>query len=262
MTVTVVSVRPAGRADVSRLADVLATAFYDDPPFVWALPEDATRRARARTGFATTLRAEEGHATVDVARDADSGAIVGGAIWLPPGAWPVPVFRQLLALPGYLAAFGRRIGPASKLGAAFDGAHPAGPHWYLHVIGVDPPRQGQGVGGALLRSRLARIDRAGEAAYLESSKTANLPLYEHFGFRAGAVPPLPDGAPIVTPMYRPGVTARAIPAQRSPSRLGPSRRPSRRCPSRLADPTGIVTGNKREYDSQRPTREDGGDGEP
>ncbi|HEY1698870.1 MAG TPA: GNAT family N-acetyltransferase [Trebonia sp.] len=253
MTVTVVSVRPAEHADVSKLADVLARAFDDDPPFVWALPEDATRRARMRTGFAATLRAEEGHATVDVARDADSGAIVGGAIWFPPGAWPVPVFRQLLALPGYLAAFGRRIGPASQLGAAFDGAHPKGPHWYLHVIGVDPPRQGQGVGGALLRSRLARVDQAGGAAYLESSKTGNLPLYEHFGFRAGAVPPLPDGAPIVTPMYRPGVTARAVPAQRSPAQ---------RRPSGLADPTGVVTGSKREYDSQKLTREDGEDSEP
>lgn len=81
--------------------------------------------------------------------------------------------------------------------------HPRSPHWYLFAVGVDPALQGQGVGGALLRSGLARVDRAGTAAYLESSKTGNIPLYEHFGFGVAEVPPLPDGAPVVTPMFRP-----------------------------------------------------------
>ena len=40
--------------------------------------------------------------------------------------------------------------------------------------GVDPAHQGQGAGGALLRSRLTRVDQEGAAAYLESSKTGNI----------------------------------------------------------------------------------------
>jgi ribosomal protein S18 acetylase RimI-like enzyme len=87
--------------------------------------------------------------------------------------------------------------------AALARVHPKTPNWYLYAIGVDPACQGQGFGGALLRSRLERVDQEGAAAYLESSKHENIPLYEHFGFQVAEVPPLPDGAPVVSPMSRP-----------------------------------------------------------
>ena len=117
---------------------------------------------------------------------------------------PSPALRQLRSLPGYARALGRRFGPASDLVGALARVHPRSPHWYLYAIGVDPAHQGRGVGGALLRSRLARVDQEGAAAYLESSKLGNVPIYEHFGFQAAVVPPLPNGAPVMTPMSRPG----------------------------------------------------------
>jgi GNAT superfamily N-acetyltransferase len=205
MATTTVSVRPAARADVPVLADMLAWAFYDDPPFVWMLPDDRTRLAGNRGIFRTVLRAEAAvrHGAVDAAWDTASGRIVGGAIWFPPGTWPAPVRSRLRALPGYARALGRQIGPASQLLAALARAHPPGPAWYLYAIGVHPARQGRGVGGALLRSRLEQVDRDGAAAYLESSKVRNVPLYEHFGFRAAPPMPLPAGAPVLTPMSRP-----------------------------------------------------------
>jgi GNAT superfamily N-acetyltransferase len=79
-----------------------------------------------------------------------------------------------------------------------------GPHWYLAFIGVDPVRQGHGVGAALLRSRLRRCDQEGLPAYLESSKPENVPLYQHFGFHVTGTLDLPKGAPVVTTMWRPG----------------------------------------------------------
>lgn len=204
MTRTAVSVRPATRSDVRMLANVLAKAFYDDPPFVWTLPDDKTRLVRSRRIFSTALRTEAlRHGAVDAAWDGESGRIVGGAIWFPPGTWPSPVARQILALPGYARALRRRLGPTTNLAAALMHVHPTAPHWYLYAIGVDPAQQGRGVGGALLRSRLQRVDKEGAAAYLESSKPENIPLYEHFGFQVAKVPPLPAGAPVVTPMSRP-----------------------------------------------------------
>jgi GNAT superfamily N-acetyltransferase len=204
MTATAVSVRPAGRADVRMLADVLAKAFYDDPPFMWMLPDGKTRHARTRGLFTTVLRAEAlRHGAVDAVWDGELGGIVGGAIWFPPGTWPSPVRRQIAALPGYARALGRRFGPGSDMLAALARVHPRSPHWYLYAIGVDPAHQGRGVGGALLRSRLTRVDADGAAAYLESSKTGNIPVYEHFGFQVAQVPPLPGGVPVVTPMSRP-----------------------------------------------------------
>jgi GNAT superfamily N-acetyltransferase len=198
------SVRPAVRADIGVLADVLARAFHDDPTFTWVLPDDEARHARIRRVFATTLRVDAlRRGMVDVAWDHESGAIAGGAIWYPPGAWPSPALRQFRALPGYVGALGRKFGPTAKLSAAMARAHPRSAHWYLASVGVAPAHQGKGVGGALLRARLARVDQSGAAAYLESSKIRNIPLYEHFGFTAGDVPPLPAGAPVVTPMSRP-----------------------------------------------------------
>ena len=109
---------------------------------------------------------------------------------------------QLRAVPGYVRAFGRRIGPASELLQALARAHPHAPHWYLYVVGVDPSHQGRGVAGTLLRSRLDRCDVAGDPAYLEATSVATVPLYAHLGFEATGTPALPSGAPVVTAMWR------------------------------------------------------------
>jgi ribosomal protein S18 acetylase RimI-like enzyme len=80
-------------------------------------------------------------------------------------------------------------------------AHPKEAHWHLAFIGVDPAYQGRGIGAALLRHTLARVDEERLHAYLESSNPANVPLYRRHGFevvreiRVG-------GSPTVTPMIR------------------------------------------------------------
>jgi GNAT superfamily N-acetyltransferase len=61
---------------------------------------------------------------------------------------------------------------------------PQEPHWYLPFIGVEPSRQGRGLGGALLRSALARVDSEGLPAYLESTNPRYRPLHERHGFEA------------------------------------------------------------------------------
>jgi ribosomal protein S18 acetylase RimI-like enzyme len=60
--------------------------------------------------------------------------------------------------------------------------HPAEPHRYLPVIGVDPAHQGRGYGSALVRHALLQCDKDYVAAYLESSNPANVPLCERHGF--------------------------------------------------------------------------------
>jgi GNAT superfamily N-acetyltransferase len=201
-----IAVRPAGTADARELAQVLSRAFYDDPPFMWMLPDERSRERRARGMFRTILRSHAlKYGGVEVATDAgtnDHGAIVGGAVWLPPGHWLATGRELLRSLPGYTRALGRRLGPASDLMGSMVKHHPREQHWYLYAIGVDPGRQGQGVASALLRSRLARCDKAGMPAYLESSKPGNVPLYEHFGFEVTEVLDPPKGAPPLTAMWR------------------------------------------------------------
>ncbi len=179
---------------------MLAGAFYDDPVFSWLVPADGSRLRRLRRFFLTELRHESlRHGAVEVA--CIDGRVAGAAVWFPPGAG---LGTQVSALPGYLRAFGRRLVDVARFDSLAVRVHPREePHWYLLAIGVDPARQGGGVGAALLRSRLQRCDEEGVPAYLESSKPGNVPLYEHFGFRVTGTLPLPEGAPVVPTMWRP-----------------------------------------------------------
>lgn len=185
---------------------MLGRAFYVDPQFTWLMPSDASRHARLRRFFGTLLRVEGfGVAEVDIVASDDR--ITGAAVWFPPDRWPPAMARQLRALPGYVRAFGKRVTAASALVNVAARSHPTAPYWYLACIGVEPGTQGKGVGAALLRSRLAVCDEDGVAAFLESSKQSNVPLYAHFGFVAGESLKLPAGAPVVTPMTRPPLAA-------------------------------------------------------
>jgi predicted N-acetyltransferase YhbS len=64
------------------------------------------------------------------------------------------------------------------------------------MIGVDPSKQGQGYGSALLKHALERCDGEGKLAYLEASSPKSIPLYQRHGFeligtiQVGSSPPL------------------------------------------------------------------------
>ena len=197
-----VVVRPAARADVKPLAAVLARAFYDDPPLIWLLPDQATRLSRVDRIFAAIIGIESlPYGCVDLA--CGGGEILGGAIWLPPGHWRPGLRVQIRALPRHARALrAALLGRAARLGRAMTEAHPEEPHWYLKAIGVEPAWQGRDVAGLLLRSRLKYCDQDGLPAYLEASKPDSLPLYEHFGFRRTADLAMPEGAPVITAMWR------------------------------------------------------------
>jgi len=197
------TVRPATAADVRPLAAVMARAFYDDPPFMWMLPDPGTRLKRSRRFFAALARGEAlARGGVDVALV--GAEVAGAAIWRSPGHWETERLRAVL---GVVRASGRRTRAVAALGRALARAHPREPHWYLFAIAVDPAWQGTGVASALLRPRLDQCDHDGLPAYLEASKAASVPLYQHFGFEPTGNPDLPDGAPPLTAMWRAAAAA-------------------------------------------------------
>jgi ribosomal protein S18 acetylase RimI-like enzyme len=195
------TVRPFVRTDLAATVRTLARAFDDDPVMTWIFPDDQMRRRRLPSFFAAALRSTSvRHEGTDVVVQDDQ--VLGAAIWLPPGTWRPPLWRQLAALPGVVIRLGSRLSVAGATYGALLRVHPARPHWYLSGIGTDPPVQGTGVGGQLLRSRLARCDAAGMPAYLESSKERNVPFYERHGFTVIGELSVPGGGPTLWLMWR------------------------------------------------------------
>jgi len=194
-------VRPATQADVPVLAAILARAFDDDPPLMWLLPDPATRLDRVTRMFATVIGIESlRYGGVDVV--CVGGKILGGAIWLPPGHPRAGFREQIRAVPNHVRVLAAALVRAARYGRALEGAHPKEPHWYLKAVGIDPAWQGLGLASLLLRSRLNRCDRDGQSAYLEAGKPDGVPMYEHFGFRRMGNLGMPEGAPLMTAMWR------------------------------------------------------------
>ncbi len=58
--------------------------------------------------------------------------------------------------------------------------------WYLSIVGIAPPFQGQGLGETLIRPILNRVDKLGVHTYLETFTPRNIRFYERLGFKSAA----------------------------------------------------------------------------
>ncbi|WP_405869449.1 GNAT family N-acetyltransferase [Streptomyces sp. NBC_00005] len=196
-----VAIRTADEGDRELVVRLLDEAFQDDPVSGWVFPGDEYRRAthhRLMAAFTEIVLAE---GRIDVTEDGSACAL-----WLP-----VPAEEHDDEEhddeddgPARLRAV---VDPANErvelIGRLTAEIHPAGrAHEYLWMIGVTPKRQGEGIGGALLRHVLDRCDREGLPAYLEASSVRSSALYERLGFEFTGRPlDLPDG-PQMWPMWR------------------------------------------------------------
>lgn len=188
--------RPALHGDGVALSATMARAFREDP-FVSYLVPDHERRARKLPDmFGLLFALGLPFGAVDV-----TGRVEAAAIWRPPSTWHIPFHQYLTNGPKLLAIFGGYAFRALQAMDRLEKRHPREPHWYLQAIGTDPPYQGKGYGGILLRHRLTIADAAGLPAYLEASKESNVPLYESFGFTVTGEIKMPDG-PTLYPMWR------------------------------------------------------------
>jgi ribosomal protein S18 acetylase RimI-like enzyme len=198
-TATQPAVTRAATEDAAALARTLARAFADDPVSVWFLPREADRPQRlARSYERVFLRriALPREATFTVADHA------GVAMWLPPGQAQLGALEQLRLLPVMAGALGRDLPRALRGMGAMDAVHPHEPHWYLWLLGVDPQRQGEGLGSRLLAEVLERCDRDRVPAYLEATTPRNREFYVRHGFEDRGELQLPDDGPQLWPMWR------------------------------------------------------------
>lgn len=198
-------IRRSEDRDLGAVARVLARAFDDSPITRWILPSRRVRPFALRSFFGSGARDAHRNGRVWVA--SDGGRILGASVWLPPGTYPLATARELRTswpilrlLPLAPAALRRAL----QYQAAAARAHPRIEHWYLVAIGVDPDRQGAGLGTRLLAPGLAAADEDGLPAYLETEKERNLPFYgrHRFAVEQHLVEPVPS-APQIWTMLRP-----------------------------------------------------------
>ena len=185
-------VRSVEPGEESRLIETLLLAFGSDPMARFGMPSASQYLNGMRqvfAGFGGPSFASKTAYTV--------GGFGGGALWTPPG---VGLAEEAMAgatphiEPGRTRAFIQLLGE-------MEASHPEEPHWYLAFIGVDVNRQGEGLGAALMKHALARVDEEGAVAYLESSNARNLSFYDRFGFEIIRRIDV-SGAPPVHPMMR------------------------------------------------------------
>ncbi len=180
-------------AENERAIATIVTAFTADPVLRWVLPDPhqyltyAPEFVRRFCG-----RAFEGESAFAVE------GFKGAALWLRPGVGSDDEGVEELL---------RRAVPETdqqRIFAFFEGMdeyHPHEPIWYLAMIGVDPSRQGMGLGSALLTHALAEVDREAKPAYLEATSERNRDLYARHGFELIGTIQAADSPPMF-PMVR------------------------------------------------------------
>ena len=185
------AVRTVRDDDVAPLAVTLARAFEDDPVTAWVYANASSRVKWSSRFFEWQMRRL---LPQDATWTTDDRA--GAAIWALPGRWregPMDMVRLFRAtLLGVIPQLPRVLKGLGQVEAR----HPVGLHLYLAILGVDPGRQGNGLGSALLAPGLELCDREVLPAYLETGKERNVAFYARHGFRVTEELRLPNGPPV------------------------------------------------------------------
>ena len=179
---TAFPVRRATGDDIPVLAAVLARAFASDPFFSFLAGNAPERSQRMRDAWRGILR----YASAGLAETWTTDDRAGAAVWIPPDRRPSSPVDQLRLVRVYARLIGwRRL---RETGGAIDTleerrhVHAPIAHYYLSALGVEPDRQGEGIGSALLGPVLVQADARGLPCYLETATARNVLLYERHGF--------------------------------------------------------------------------------
>jgi len=190
-------------ANISTVADILARAFFDDPLAIYVEP-DVSRRTQVlpvlyEVGTRYAHLFGEAYTT--------AGHIEGAALWIAPDSGDFTADRMATAGADRSSAalgpeaFGRFMKLMTHMGGLRRTAMPSA-HWYLTILGVEPSRQGMGIGSQLIQPVLRRADLSGLDCYLETMKTRNVIFYKRHGFGVEAEGHLPDDGPYYWTMSR------------------------------------------------------------
>lgn len=182
--------------DAPRVSQMLARAFANDPAMSWIFPDPEVRAKRLPRLFRLLYATDGPHGRRLLTANGEAATL-----WRAPGQAHTGRLEMLRHAIGMIHALGGNMTRALTVGDAIDAHFPREPFWYLHVVGCDPARQGQGFGGAAIRAGLDRFAGRGPA-YLETATESNLALYQRCGFAVIGEWRVPKGGPRFWSMRR------------------------------------------------------------
>jgi len=188
-----------------RAARVLTRAFLDDPFYSFVFPDPARR-----ANYTPLLWKALIHTCLLFGRVYTTPDLEGVACWTRPGCADLTLRRLLrssFALPLAIMRFPgesrqRMLKALSLLESQRRNFQPR-EFWYLQALGVDPSRQGKGIGSGLIAPILALADSEGLPCYLETETEGNVTFYERRGFQVLASLNFPEAALQLWTMQRP-----------------------------------------------------------
>ena len=182
-------------AEREKALHTIVAAFAADPLVRWIVPQADTYLT-----YGVRMFDVFGGAAFAAGAAYEAAGFAGAALWVPPGHEDESAdeaFGQILAE----IAKPEQLDEVTSVLDEMQSYHPVEPCWYLPLIGVDPCHQGRGLGAALMKYALDKVDAEGLPAYLESSNPANITLYQRHGFELmGRIQTA--SSPPVHPMYR------------------------------------------------------------
>jgi ribosomal protein S18 acetylase RimI-like enzyme len=189
-----VTVREAAAADVDAAVDTLTRALTDYPMARACFDPDGyvDRLTQYHYLFVKAIGLPHGRVWIT-----DDGSAV--TVWLTPTTPPEAFTPHAGA---FQAISGSRAELASEYGQATAIFRPRSPHWLLALAAVEPERQRQGLGRAVIAPGLAAADAEHLPVFLETQDPANVGFYESLGFTVTAELELPHNGPMHYAMYR------------------------------------------------------------
>jgi GNAT superfamily N-acetyltransferase len=189
-------VRALEPAEIAATAALLSKAMDDDPAYRFLFPREGDRPAGLQDFFARHLRTHLPYRCTYVG--VMGPAVVATVTMRPPGGVPISVWTMIRRglFPFALAHGHRAVQRMLTLKSTYDAIEArlarGEPHWLVHMMAVDPSRQGKGLGSHLLDRVLettvgTRAADGAPPAVLTTHKQRNVVFYQRAGFAVDGV---------------------------------------------------------------------------
>ena len=189
--------------EIDDIASFIARGYYHDIFFHWVVGKDSDRHKVVTDYYKVYLNAGGCQAYI---AETSANEIIGASVWLPHNV-DARIYDDIDKATGKYASQFRAVADKSHLSEP-----PMAPFYQLVAIVVDKNIQKRGLGSALLKHQLDKLDKAGISTYLEASSPYRgsglysnfnyVPVGEHMVFAENA---------FLYPLWRPApMTKRAV----------------------------------------------------